>query len=784
MKQIVLSIIFLLSGISSMLAQTTLPAKCEIFYPEVLLSSVVLPESKAIALENSSDYGQRKAPRNKTFWVVYSDRDDNQTYDAPGGGKKYSSLSLNDRVRIAQIKNGYALVYTEPQVDIAFPMISQNAECKGWIPMKNLLLWHSCPANEAGIYNKALLCVNLDNVGSEIGRLFKSPDNMNNFESLTTDNQFYFIMKHERNLVLLARYHTTDGRTDQVLLGWVANESYVPWNQRSCIEPTWDRRDVEYFLAENIEVYVYPNKILDKPEARIPYQIVENSSSRDPYLYRMSGDELRYPILDASTEELYNCSTFSGTHQREIIDINQKSALGYKEEVLREKENINIGIVIDGTSSMESFYPAVKEAIKEGVKFFDSKKFKIKVGVVIYRDYSDGEYITETLPLTSPANPKLEAFLDTGGKYGVKSAKSDKTLEEAMYNGIDVALEQLGFNKKHNNIMLVIGDCGNDRSDDKITVDMIVDKLVEKDVNIMSFQVRRGDEDAFSLFNAQLQTILVKSLKKKYSQIEYLGRVEMKETEDGYSMVNDVNSNLYVGSHNMPVAGQSQMKIERLSKLMQEAIMYCAQSVDYQIKLIETGPRGFRRNDNVVDTRAKVNDGFLRKTLGDAYDAIVSSGSMMSFKGYSPKYHKSGRSYFKPVVFISSDELNALIDRLAPVNDAAVMQTNDRAPYVNAMKALAQSMVGDITDAEMSQMGVQEIMNMVSGLNEATGALKGYTISEIASTQAVSEVKYLSLVNDFKRKFRTLQRIKGTPYKYTRTVNGLKYYWLPVEDLP
>lgn len=169
--------------------------------------------------------------------------------------------------------------------------------------------------------------------------------------------------------------------------------------------------------------------------------------------------------------------------------------------------------------------------------------------------------------------------------------------------------------------------------------------------------------------------------------------------------------------------------------------------------------------------------------LGDAYDDEVMN-SNMAFKGYTPKAHKSGRSYFKPVVFISSDELNSLIDRLASVNDAAVIQSNDREPYVNAMKALAQSMVGDITDAEMSRMGVQEIMNMVSGLNEAAGALKGYTIAEIASTQAVPEVNYLSLVNDFKRKFRALQRIKGTPYKYTRTINGLKYYWLPVEDLP
>ena len=162
MKRIVLLFSLLLSGISAALAQPNLPDKCQVFYPEILLSSVVLDESDAAALEKSSDFGQSKAPRNKTFWVVYSDRDDNVTYTTPGGSTKYKSMAMNDQVRIAQIKNGYALVYSEPQADIAYPMISQYAECLGWVSMKNLLIWHSCPANSAGIYNKALLCVNLD----------------------------------------------------------------------------------------------------------------------------------------------------------------------------------------------------------------------------------------------------------------------------------------------------------------------------------------------------------------------------------------------------------------------------------------------------------------------------------------------------------------------------------------------------------------------------------------------------------------------------------------------
>lgn len=786
MKKAILSFVFILCGLSSLSAQTSLPDKCEVFYPDVLLSSVVLHEKDAAALEKSADFGQKKAPRNKTFWVAYSDRDDNLTYDAPGSYKKFSSLNLNDKVRIAQIKNGYALVYTEPQVDIAFPMISQFAECKGWVPMKNLLLWHSCPANDAGIYNKALLCVNLDSAkGDDLGRMYGNPKNKNKFETLITDMEFYFVMKRDGNLALLARNHTLDGRSDKVLLGWVANQSYVAWNQRSCIEPTWDKKDAEYFADESQVINIYSRKQLDTCVTQLQFKR-KTDESRDPHLYRMNPDLLRFPILDGSTENLYNCSTFGSGGKPTVIgggDDKKQSALGYSEELLREMTNINIGIVIDGTSSMEPFYPAVKEAIKEGAKFFGDK-YKVKVGIVIYRDYSDGEFVTEAMPLTPPANPKLDMFLDNGGKYGIRSAKSDRTLEEAMYTGINTALDQLGFRADQSNLLLVVGDCGNDREDKKVTPDVIINKLVEKNVHMMAFQVRRGNEDAFSLFNNQLQTILFKSLQKKYANLNWNSALKMMETDDGYALVNDVKSNLFIGSHNMPVNGQTQMQLNRLSKLMQESIMYCSESVQYQIDLMSSFQHsGF--GGGGMDTGININEEYLKWKLGpEKYEEYKKTNALATFKGYTHKKHKSGRSYFKPVVFISSDELNALIERLAPVNDAAVMQNNDRAPYVNAMKALIQSMVPDITDDRMNQMGYQEIMGLVAGLNEAAGALKGYTIAEIANPQAVSEVKYLSLVNDFKRKFRTLQRLKATPYKYIRTVNGLKYYWLPVEDLP
>lgn len=795
MKQkILLLFLLILSGRNVAFAQPVLPDKCKVFYPDILLSSVVLSETDAMKLSKSSDYGQTKMPRNTTFWVVYSDRDANTTYTEPGGGSKFGVLAFNERVRIAQIRNGYALVYSEPQEDIAYPMISQFAKCKGWIPMKNLLLWHSCPANDAGIYNKALLCVNLDkSSGSDLGKMYSNPSNKNNFERLKTDMNFYFVMKKEGNLALLARNHSLEGLSDKVLCGWVAEQSYVAWNQRSCLEPTWSHKDVEYFSDENVTIRVYSDKNLQQCVTIVPFSR-KSSEKYDKHLYRMNPDNLRFPLLDNGTDNLYNCSSF-GTAEGAGTVISQEeksipkggSALGYTEHVLNQMTNINIGVVIDGTSSMEDYYKSVKEAIKEGRKFFGDK-YKVKVGSVIYRDYGDGEFVTEVFPLTNPDNPRLDQFLDSGGRYGVKSASNDRTLEEAMYLGIDRALDNLGFKPDQSNILLVVGDCGNDRADSKIDKEQLVSKIVDKNVHLMGFQVRSGSEDAFGLFNSQLLYLMKSSLEKKYTKLMKDTRLKIEETKDGYKLVNDYRSNLYIGSHSFPLSGQT-MPVATLSTLMQEAIQYCSESVQFQIDLIAVaggGDFGGFRDSSVGENDAfKINERFLIEKLGkEVYESIKKSNSLLTFKGFTQKTHRSGRSFFKPVVFISSDELNALIERLAPVNDAAVVQTNNRDPYVKAMKALIQSMVPDVTDDRMNAMGYKEVMAMVSGLNEAAGALKGFSIMEIASPQAVSHTQYASLVSDFKRKFSMLQRLKSQPYKYTRTFNGIKYYWLPVEDLP
>lgn len=772
----------------------SLPGECQAFKPKVLVEARVLTENDVNTLLNTSyNYGQNAAdaPRgNKKFWIAYSDRSNNTTYTTQEGNVVCGKLEWNEKVYIAKIYKGWALVYNEPMENIAYPRISQYAECKGWISMENLLLWDSALANSNKIYQKALLCVNSDEKSSaSVGKLYYNPKNKNDYEVVKSDMNFYFVMKHEGDLSLLATSYSMDGNSDMVLKGWLSKNSYVAWNQRSCIEPTWDAKDVEYFADEGIWAYYYDSPSCVNDVTHTTFVRKEQPPKRDKYLYRMPKDQLRFPILDGGTTELYHCSTF-GTLEGGASQINSTTSSGVSvasvvEHVTQEMENINIGIVIDGTTSMGKFYPAVKEAINQAKDIFNDDKYKVKVGIVIYRDHADGQYVTEVAQLTPIKNSKIMQFLEKGGygNYGIKSSRADITYEEALYKGIDTAIEKLNFDKDQSNILLVVGDCGNDAKDTAIKPENLVNKLVDKNINLVGFQVYYGEKEAYALFNSQVQDLLKKSLNKRY-QISRSdnapSKLKMQETEEGYTLKNVDGATLYIGSYYYPSYGQ-EMPTSKLTELIETSIIQLSEAVQKQIGIMN------KVANQGLDGLAKFDEEWARNKLGEeAYEQVKKQELMMTFKGYALK-KKNARSLFKPVVFITSDELTTLIEDLSPVYNAAssiyASDNPDREPYVNAMKSLVKAMIPD-DFKRADKMTVDEIMQKVAGLNESADALKKYSLSDLGSPAVVSTQDFQTLVRNFVDKYRRLQNLKGQDYPYSKVMNGVKYYWLPLEDLP
>lgn len=770
------------------LAQT-LPSTVQASQPKVLLANV-LKESDVAKINESNGWGQNNA--SQKYWIVYSDRSSNTLYSAPNGSR-VGELDFNEKVRIAKIEGSWALVYNEPKEGVVYPSISNEAgnKKKGWVSMNKLLLWNTCPADEKGIYHKALIVVNLDDVRdkNDIGKLYQNPDTKKNPGRLQSDMNFYFVMKQQGDLVLLARQYKMSGITEKVLYGWVSKTSYIPWNQRSCLEPNWEQSTVDNSLKGQ-NVYVYSDTRFSKSSAHYTYG-KSNGDSDPTSKYRMPSMALRFPILDNDTErkDIYKCTTFGNGGNLGNAILLQDQRRRAQEKGLQALSQLNLIFAIDGTTSMQKYFPAVKEAIKKGTSYF-SQQYTIKFGIVIYRDYADGEGLVEVLPLCDPKDPRLAAFLDSGGKYGVKSSPKDHTHTEALYKGLEMATDPntMGFKKRESNLVMVVGDCGNDLKDTKSkNQESLIKHISDYDIQLMSFQVRRNNSEPWLLFNDQMTTIIKGNVDNQYAVINVDGKVKakFKQNVDGYDLTTNLRKQFFTGSLRFaPV--DVDMEPSKLSSLIQSVFERFQECINDQGETIaEDNPFEANTDSEKDNLEAQVDSAFIISRLGRKYyEYVKQSNTMVAFNGYVKKKDESGNEYWKPVIYISSDEFSSLLTRLEPVNRVAMRRSDDRKPYVDAIKALIRSMIPDITDEEMDKKSTQEVMALISGLNASTSTLEGPSLIQVQDPKSVSPEQFLSMVNEFSRKYKNLSKIKSAGYKYSLEVNNTRYYWIPVEDLP
>ena len=325
-------------------AAPQLPEICTAFQPELLLKKTIR-ESDVNALVKSGNWGQNI--KGSKYWTVYSDRSNNTTYNSPSSsGEKCDELKFNEQVRIAKIENGYALVYSEFQKGVTYPIISTSAKSRGWIQMKNLLLWNSCPTDEAGIYNKAVIVLNIDEQkkgNQDLGKRYQNPETKDDPKKLVADMNFYFVMKKADNgLVLLARECKMEGYTHQVLYGWVSTSSYVPWSQRTCIEPNWKPLVAEQLKGKRVDVFRDGEKATDIELGRSNNMPNSNQSNK----YRLEPQLMRYPLLGNKSDKQYKITAFArmdGTSNVPTVPVGyDDTSAGAVNTVLQEMSIINL----------------------------------------------------------------------------------------------------------------------------------------------------------------------------------------------------------------------------------------------------------------------------------------------------------------------------------------------------------------------------------------------------------------------------------------------------------
>lgn len=800
-----------------------MPSTVKVWQPSAF-SAPVLKWNVVQGVASSNDYGQSPAPdiNSRRIWVVFSDRDNNHVYETPSKSSRQldasKDLKLFDRLRIADIQNGYALVYEEPREATTYPNISEYAVSRGWVPMDHLVLWRSCPADEFGIYRKALLALNADKYkqGASVGRYFTNPEARSGGGQIKTGMTFYYIIKEDKKngLTLLANEHNLDGTGAGQLYGWVEESSILPWNQRSCLEPNWDKDDAAKLSGRPAKIYGKPDMTQSSYLSQFVYGKVLSKDKSSPL--RMDGKVLRYPILDSdkNDDNSYKCTYFNTIGVTESLDqiaeqtAEMRRVLDWKSEQMK---HLNLIVVIDGTKSMEAYYEPVQKALLEACSGF-GEEYIPKVGLVIYRDYADGKDdpkngLVEYVPLSDPQSAELAKYFHDGGLYHIKSSKNDHTYDEAVYQGIWTALdsEEMGYTKEQSNLILVIGDCGNDpeyESKYGPTQEQIIDKIVENNVHLLVFQVHKAANasdksmyDSNYRFTDQMNDILLNSMETKYSKLIGNTKVRWTPIAGGYDLLppSEIGSSMfYLGATRFPNndEGLEEIKAAELNKMLVGNIYQYAEVIrklqDVLRKGIDFAESDIVAEQNLTDV---ANDNYIKSIIGEENAAMVAkSKTLVTITGYTPKQSPEGVDYWKPVIFISKRELDGLLDRLGEV--LAKSETGGtnmnlvRTRYVDAMKELLRNMLPGITAEEMEKKSPEEIIALMAGLNVSTRQLSGRPLREISDPKLCSDREFNTMIAAFKSKVTKLRNVVKEKKAYIYDYLDVNSYWIPIEDLP
>lgn len=796
MKRVFNILLFVFAYSFSAVAQIALPDRVSAFTPDCLNEPLIM-ENTLSKVSKANNYGQNTSSGEKKFWDVFSDRDDNLVYtQASTSSSVATKLIFNQRVRIAQIKNGFALVYEESNIGLAYPGISQEAKAKGalgWVPMDNLLLWKSCPANDHGILNKALLVYNLNNAsGADIGLMYKNPEQKVDGVNIESTIDFYFVMKRDpkTGLVLLASQSSMDGDSDQVLYGWVGNSSYTPWNQRSCLEYNWDPITIEDHLkGKSASFYADKElKVLASPGCKYG----ENQSGSLDTPYRIDGHRLRMPIHDndSQNDNLFKITYFAspdGSYNMEDAAKLEEQRNKILQEAARKTKNVNLIVVVDGTKSMEEYFAALQPAIIDACRRYVSDKYKLRLGLVIYRDYADKQYLCEYHPLADLKDGRLTGMFETGGEYGIKSSPGDD-YSEALYVGLDAALntERMRYTKEESNLILVVGDCGNRWDDSRDPdLDKIKRKMLENNVNLISFQVHNQEKpgiDAWLDFNLQMTDIILSNVEMKYSETGQSGEFVESSDGNGYDFHVKEGSAYYVASIRSPKLGES-MDVKELEQLIAKNVEIFSSAIGQQLNALVNGYKVSRDSSSVGSQRFDEN--FLKGKLGgERFEVLRAASTLCALSGYTLKRDPaSGADFYKPVIFIEKAEFEKMLSQFRKVYDAT-RGSDVREAYIGAMKQLLNSMVPDMTPEEMNKLGNAYITNLIAGLNVSTQALQDRSLEDIGDVNVVKQQELMKIVKTFNQKFEALDQIYKSSYEYVFTANNQTYYWIPVEELP
>jgi DNA-binding transcriptional regulator YiaG len=760
-----------------------------------------------------------------TNWVVYSDRDNNPTYNdaaITSGVKKM--VNFMDRFYVIEDKGEFLHLvwYDYKMLDNSKSqgVLNREAIDMGWAKKSQLLIWNSAMYNDKMIKIKALPAIKdaevITNPETYIKKggnimLYNSPDTARQNEQQVNMFQFLYVYKKIKNKYLVGKTDKINSNTAQMnVLGWVDERIVQIWSDRVCLEPNW-----------------YPNAVNERKSAGIKATLLLNDNAAsnynkngrmqdkvwddDPYTVRKPSQYNRFPILGIKDNiiETGVLGDIVNKKGQSVIDLDAQAAANrtYNEKVA-ELRQVNLIFVIDGGEGMSEYMPSLMEVVRsiKSQNYNNDVQTEINYGAVMYRDYGDescgGEDLSATKSNLSKSINDIIDFISTESK---RSSCNDKDPTQAVRKGVYKALQMLSSNDKReeSNFIILIGargDKNNSEKDNPYRPENLSNMIADVNAHFIVFQMNNGKERVFSDFVTQGRQLFTSSIINMKNKIE-------KDIKEGkysgtFPQPNpnwlDVASdkNIYrteypkttqtLGTIIFPGRGEV-MKTNILELEMNTMLDSIFIIIEKKIQGLSASFDGIGKKNNVEldpsililfhSLAGKIPNNVLKEYSNNNYQFFINAYTTIECE-------KLKNPVFNRVLFINQDEFDALHQILKNLD---IDEGDDDLKRTKLEEAFKQILVTYLGEKEakkaINQMTADQLMELVTGLRSKNPLLSKIKIGDIRKKEKVSSKEISELLEHFINSREKFSKVRNDPnYFFERF--SMSFYWIPEDLLP
>ncbi|MCX6270817.1 MAG: type VI secretion system protein TssR [Bacteroidetes bacterium] len=754
-------------------------------------------------LENYNPFPAEQ--RSKDFWIVFSDRQGNKTYTDATCKIEMATIDFLDKFLVVEESGQYIHIAQDKEWDGTDEYLSKGWKDFGWIHKKYMLLSKMCLRNDKNITLKAMVINDEEAMkeafhkGDNQSTVFYS-DPVKKIKNSNQSNLFtiFFVYKKEGDFYLISK---TDGITDDAtvktnIYGWVNKKQLNVWNTRNAWEPNSRQNAVDERRSRGIKTSTF-STFTQAQHFRETMRADTVQWASDPFEERKGGEFRRFPILNRENG-IVKLSVYGGFNPKDVIfKARTSKAINKKCDKAR---HFNLVFVVDGTYSMKPYFDAIVRGISESINKL-SQDHPMRFGAVVYRDFAEGPYLAETIPLTAfPEEFKqnlLRTWSDDKNRY-------DTDEPEAVKYGLKQALTTLDIPEDETNILILVGDAGNhDRNDlSQVSDDEIIRLLYEKNINFMVFQVaNQKDKPSYVKFQIAAKNLIMLAEKKRYNFVKGVG-TEMGVTLDKPSW--DDVGNFTWKLKNASMIGyliysepgkklQTDLLQYEIAEIVEKAPLETEKWLNALSKVVDDGI-GFTSVTKSMPKEGKYTSDFEQTmlfTLAKTLNADFTPEELEALKDNRYEYSKTGYSperciglkenLYEPVVFLTYNEFSQLITSIAPL----VLEAGTTNEKRKAMSDVwNQILAGHLGEARKG-ISIQEAMIKVTGLPSKSSFIDSVKVEDIIDEIKFPTQKFNRWLDQIKKKYDKLNKYyQNDEFPYKFSCNGSKFYWIEESDLP